>query len=332
MRPRSGWALSVTLGVLMCWTAGASMAARAQSVSKEELSALAPGERDLQGFTQVRPAGELPPVAEGSGAPARIDDIITEDLDLSSTWGARGKATSFSRFLYSLDGQYRVNYTILVCDSSESAVTMVQAYHRQSSMPWTPGAYGTDANLGEESWTHPSGPGGHSIMVRYGRLFLDVDGSLSNRAAREQVKAEFPPEAVEAIAETILLRLSRVASIAGKGSGSAAVAVNGQALPGRTTLVSGRPKVAVADVAKLAGWKVAWDAKTGKVTLSRGGRQVRLAAGSMSATVGAEAKRVALKSPVLKDAGQPVMDLGELAGLLGGMVVEKTAERVSVKI
>ncbi len=234
------------------------------------------------------------------------------------------------RGLYSADGTYFIGMDVIVLGTPAEANEAMAKYELQSNGPWTAGSF-SGAPIGDRAWCVRFN-GASSMMFVLGRTFVQVNCGPSNRAAREQVKAEFPPEAVEAIAETILLRISRVASIAGKGSGSAAVAVNGQPLPGRATLVSGQPKVPVADVAKLAGWKVAWDAKTGKVTLSRGGRTVNLAAGSMSATVGGEAKQVALKSPVLKDGGQPVMDLTELVGLLGGKVVEKTAERVSVRI
>ncbi len=285
-------------------------------------------------FAQTRPPNEIPPPAGDVNYPAqRIADIVEFGKPLAlDAAGTHVSVDRIVRRLYSVDGVYYARMELMVCASPGDAAVLLDELARRGMVPWRPGAYGGQACVGDASWTHVGGPSGHVLMFRFGPVVVEIDGSLSTAAARADLRAEFPPEAVEAIAETILLRLSRVASIAGKGSGSAAVAVNGQALPGRATLVSGQPKVAVADVAKLAGWKVAWDAKTGKVALSRGGRQVRLAAGSMSATVGGGAKQVALKSPVLKDAGQPVMDLGELVGLLGGKVVEKTAERVSVKI
>jgi hypothetical protein len=281
----------------------------------------------------VRPAAELAPGGDPNFLAPPLHDEIDMGTDLSRRGnGASGVGDRIVRQLFSADGVFYVGFDITVCNSSEAASDLVTSVIRQSSVSWAEGSYAVSGQLGAASFTHGGGPGGHDLMFRFGTACVIVRGGLSNVAARAQVKADFPPEAVEAIAETILLRLSRVASIAGKGGGSANVAVNGQTMPGRATLVGGQPKVVVADVAKLAGWKVAWDAKTGKVTLSRGGRTVNLAAGSMSATVGADAKRVALKSPVLKDAGQPVMDLAELVGLLGGKVVSKSADRVSVRI
>jgi hypothetical protein len=325
--PASGALLFVLLGICS--------AAAAQNVTKEQLLALVPDEQDLQGFVRISPADERPPAGDLHFPAARIEDRIRLNFDLQKYWhnNVTGIGSYIERGLYSTDSIYYVGFQVVVCDSNDAASRFLAECNRQSSVPWTPGTFSGVPRIGDESWTHINLPGGHAMMFRFGRAFVRINASLSNVASRNDVKAEFPALAVEAVANMILLRLARHADLTGIPARPLAVAVNGKPLSGAPLGVGDKVFVSVAELAKAAGWKCAWDAKTGGLKLTKAAEKpITLAAGSASAKVADSTTPVTLKVPVLKESGQPVMELQDLVRLLKGKVVKREGGRLEVTL
>ena len=158
-----------------------------------------------------------------------------------------------------------------------------------------------------------------------------VSGDLSASAARHQIQAVFPGAAVEAVAYQILLRVSQQTALTGVTAQTAHLAVNGHTLSKSALRLAGQTYVPVTEFARAMGYTSLWNTKTGTLTLSGKGRKtVMLTAGSLAASVGGTAS-APLKTPVLKQDGQPVMTLDDLLTVTGGRITGRTGDSVQVK-
>jgi hypothetical protein len=303
---------------------------RAQQITREQLLALTPDETDLPGFVRIQPADEKPP-AGNTHFPARpLEDRIRLNVNLAeSTRSRTGIVSSISRALYSTDDVFRMSMKVILCDSVDTA-------HQELLAPFgnarpSPGMFGGRPSIGDESWYYHFSDS-NTLVIRLGRSVIHLEGCLSNVASRQGVRAEFPALAVEAVANMILLRLAKHPELTGVKTESLTVTVNGSPLSQAPVAVGGRVFVSVLGAAKAAGMECAWDAKTGNLTLSRGTeRPVALIAGVSLANVNAVSKG-SLRAFVLKEAGQPVMELQDLVRLLKGKVVKREGGKLEVTL
>ena len=313
-----------------------SISASAQNTSEQHLSALMPGEQDLQGFTRVRPAGEIHTPEAYSQSEHKWSHPLSpaapteDDVRLNvgaSEWmpgrqSAPGRTDQISRIernLYSLDGAFHLLVRVTTCASPAAASQELGNFRRGCSRFLVPGSLTGEAQMGDESWV-PEQPRSDFIAFRYGRIMALVSGDRSSVASRQGMDSAFPVAALEAVAYQILLRESQQAH----------VNVNGHALPKGALMVGRQTYVPVREFARAMGLTSGWDTKTGALTLSGPKRKtVVLTAGSTAATVGG-AKAAALAVPVLKDAGQPVMALSDLLALTGGRVTGRAGNTVRV--
>ncbi len=310
--------------------------ARAQSITQQQLASLAPDEQDLQGFVRVLPVGELPTKTifqngqwiQQQSPSAPVEDDMHLNMDVAKRvygWaelsGETGQASHLIRNLYSSNGVYHVEIHLSLCDSSATAKNELTSIRGGSSGDFEPGSFTSAATIGDESWFLR----GHNfkyLIFCSGNLVVDISGSPSDSALRSGVTATFPPAAVEAVAYQILLRASREAKLTGVPTLDAHVAVNGKPLSDKALTVDRQTYVPVAAFAEAMGMQSRWNNKTGALTLSGANHKpISLTAGSTAATEGAKA--VALKTPVLKENGQPVMTLSDLLTLVNGRVTRK---------
>ncbi len=305
---------------------------RGQGTTEAQLRALLPDAKDLPGFAAVQPADELPPLIGVERHEKALSDWIRTDWDVTKkSGGARtGTIAVIQRTLYSSDGALSLALKVTVADTEANA----RAEYREtwgSGVPDPGSLLGPDP-IGDESVAMPM-PDGGILTCRLGRMVVHVEGVQSAAASRNHIDAKFPIGAVEAIAHSVLAHAASSLPEAVAAAGSPVVAVNGGLDERiRGILSAKRAYVPVVAVAGAAGWRPSWDAKAGALILTRSGKgTVRLQLFRDPVKVGATGQAKLLVPPFLLH-GQPVMDLGELVGLLGGKVVEKTAERVSVQI
>lgn len=321
--------------ILSTGFASKASAAQNQRVTKQQLQMLVPGQQDLQGFMQVRPAGELP---EG-WAPAiwspqtqTLTEPVSPAIPLEDEVTLEDVAT-LTRTFYSQNGLYRMEMQVELCPTPAAAAEEITAYRHSCQSVFVPGAFDGKPAVGDESWVLPSMMGGtdNVLIIRIGRMMVLVAGGLSSSAARHQLRTEFPKAAVEAAAYQVLLRASQQAMLTGVSAQDAKVSINGHALPKNALRVGSQVYIPVKEFARAMGLTSGWDAKTGALTLSGPKRKtVALTAGSTAATVGG-AKAAALMVPVLKDGGEPVMALSDLLTLTGGRVTSRVGNTVQVK-
>lgn len=193
-----------------------------------------------------------------------------------------------------------------------------------------PGDFHGDSPLGDESWVNAAGIYSNAMLFRFGRLVVFISGSASGLAMRQGKSKAFPQAAVEAVAYQILLAASRQAYLTGVSAQTPRLMVNGKPLNGKPLMTSKQIYVPVVEFAKAMGLQSRWDSKTGALTLSAAKRQtITVTAASTEAKVGA--KSVALKTPVLRGANQPVMALDDLLMLVKGKVITRKGDTVEVK-
>ena len=324
-----GFTFSIAIGCLAL-----TNVVQAEQVTKVQIQSLAPSEQDLQGFVQVRPAGELSegwaPKVWSSQTQTLTDPIsptvfLEDEVSLNVT-------SILQRTFYSQDGAYRLHLHIELCDSPNSAAQQATEFRRGSQSAFRRGTFEDNVVMGDESWVLASRSGTDNVLLcRIGKMMIFVVGGLSASATRHQLNGEFPKFAVEAAAFQAILRASQQTALTGVPAQNAHLAVNGHALPKNALKVAGRVYVPVQEFAKAMGLTSRWNAKTGALTLS-GPKQktVSLTAGSTAASVGG-AKASALAVPVLKDGGQPVMTLDDLLKLTGGRITNHVGNTVQVK-
>ncbi|MBV9849229.1 MAG: hypothetical protein JO250_06025 [Armatimonadetes bacterium] len=318
-----------TVMVLLAFPLGKM--AQAQDVTRQQMQALLPDEQDLQGFTRVRPAGEVPLTAtysQDSGkwvqpvSPAtRLEDGVDLNKDLARVHpGQMGIVSHLSRRLYSVDGIYTISMLVKLYDSTDNAHKEVNDFRQGSQSILMPGTFSSHDSIGDESWFNPNGYS--TLIYRYGKMVVLIDGSRSWTAGKQGSQPAFSPQVVETVAQTILLRASRQANLIRVPRREVRLTVNGRALSGIAAVPGGQLYVPVANFAKAAGLQNQWKAKTGALMLTSPTHQpISVTAGSTAARVGI--KDVALLTPVLKEGGQPVMTLHDLLTLVGGRVAQK---------
>ena len=316
------------------------------TVTPQQMQSLLPDESNLQGFTRIRPAGELVVLPDPSQAnqqvqltsPASyIEDKTVINSD-ATQWlygwtplpNDPGAFSQIMRSLYSKDGMYQITINLNVCASSQTASDEVAQFLRGCSTSFQKGSFSDQATtIGDESWINPSGYS--TLIFRAGKSVILIDGTRSQFASREGGVPPFPGAAVEAVAYQVLLRAAQQPDLTGVTAQQAQVAVNGHALPKGALLVGKQVYVPVQAFAKAMGLTSRWDSKTGALTLSGAGRKtVALTAGSTATKHGAVAG-ASLRVPVLKQAGQPVMTLEDLLTLTGGRIVGQSGNAVQVK-
>ena len=323
-----------------------SQSALAQGTTREQLQMLTPSKQDLQGFTSIRPAGELPSTSSYSQSQQKWVESISPVSPLhdeivvnaaASQWQSGwaqlsnhpGKFDQITRPLYTSDGLYQLTMTINVCDSPDMAKDEVHEYLRGCSTRFQPGTFSSSSAIGDASWFNPNGYS--TLIFQAGKSVVVINGALSHSASQESIIPPFPERAVEATAYQILFRASQQPELTGVSAQQASMSVNGHAVAKNALVVSGQTFVPVTEFAKAMGLTSDWDTKTGALTLSGPGRKtVALKAGSTASTVDG-VKAAALTVPVLKQAGQPVMTLDDLLTVTGGHVTGRSGNDVQVK-
>jgi len=319
--------------------------AQAQSVTPEQMQALAPNEQDLQGFTCVRPAGEeilderfsqethtwVQPVSEAAVVEDHIQ-ITAQKPDNAPFWKEGKTCNRIIRSLYSENGLYALKITVTVYDTPSSAEEDLGNLVKDLSIRMETGSLTGPRQIGDESWSgprnEPHGDNSQTLWFRQGKTLVFIQGTSTRRAARSLV---FPATAVDAVAYQTLLRASQQPGLTGISVLQAHMDVNSNSLPKNALRVAGQTYVPVVEFAKAMGLTTQWNTKTGALTLSGAGRKiVTLTAGSMAASVGG-AKAAALTVPVLKQAGQPVMTLDDLLTVTGGRITGRTGDSVQIK-
>ena len=318
----------------------------AQNMMPTQLRSLVPDEQDLRGFTSIRPAGELPSTssysrsqhkwAEPISPTSPLQDEIVVNADASqgqSGWAQllnhSGKFDQITRSLYDSNSLYQLTMTINVCDSLDMAKDEVYEYLRGCSTRFQPGAFSSSSAIGDESWFNPSGYS--TLIFRAGKSVVVIAGTKSHTASREGDIPPFPERTVEAVADQILFRSAQQPELTGVSAQEAHVDVNGLALPKNALLIAGQMYVPVTEFAKAMGLTTQWNAKSGALMLSGvGHKTVTLTAGSVIASVNGRAS-APLKTPVLKQNGEPVMTLADLLAVTGGRVVGHDGNSVRVK-
>ncbi len=301
-------------------------------VAPQQLQALLPNESNLQGFTRLRPAGELG--TQPLSPATYIEDKTVINSDATQWlygWAPLpdhpGSFSQIMRSLYSENGSYQITITLNVCGSSEVATDEVTQFLNGCSTRFQKGSFNAQTiSIGDESWVNPSGYS--TLIFRAGNTVILIDGTRSQLASQVGYDPPFPTAAVEAVAYQILLRASQQPELTGVTPEQAQVAVNGHALPKGAMRVAGQTYVPVQAFAKAMGLTTGWNAKTGALTLT-GPQQkpIALTAGSTAVTIGG-IKAAALQTPVLKQAGEPVMTLADLRTLTGGRVTERIEKMV----
>jgi hypothetical protein len=319
--------------MLLVGCAATASATSEQVPTKPQLQRLAPSEEDLQGFVQVRPAGEMPrgwaPRVWSPQTQTLIDPVspavpLEDEVDLNIV-------SNLHRTLYSQDGLYQLNIQVELCDTSADAAEQLDSYLQSCQAKFTYGTFDGGPVVGDASWVLPATGGTANVMVcRSGKMMIVVTGDLSASAARHQMHINFPKAAVEAVAYQVLLRASQQPQLTGVSVLQARMDVNSHALPKNALQVAGQTYVPVTEFAKAMGMTTHWNTKTGALTLSGKGRKtVTLTADSTAASVGGA--KAALTVPVLKQDGQPVMTLADLLTVTGGRITGHSGNNVQVK-
>ena len=288
-----------------------------------QLQSLIPDAQDLPGFTRIRPTGWGHETATGQPSAASVvEDEVTTDAD-ASQWapgwlpvqGDLGRYSRVTRCLYSTDNVHYLLVTVSVCDTPQMAMDELHALKQASSAYFKSGTFSNLSAIGDESWVDGNG----NLLYRVGPLLVELTG---NGWVLKTDPQQVTPGAIEAVADEILLRASRQAKIIGVPAQDTHLAVNGKPLPDKALTVDRQTYVPVVEFAEAMGYASRWDSKTGRLTLSNPTHKaIAVTAGSTAATVGTRA--VALKTPVLKQGGQPVMTLADLLTLVNGRVVKK---------
>lgn len=226
---------------------------------------------------------------------------------------------------------YFLSIEVFLCDSSETAETALNSYKFSSSGVFKAGTFFGKNNIGDESWILRGGGTSSNVLIfRAGRLMGVITGSQSRLSTPRGPTMRFPSAAIEAVANTVLLRAARQPDLTGIFAQTARLTVNGSPLSGNSLTVGKQVYVPAMEFAKAMGLQSQWDEKTGTLTLSGPNQQpITVTATSTDARVGQ--KSVSLKTPVLKEANQPVMALDDLLTLVKGKVISREGNAVEVK-
>ena len=301
-------------------------------VTADQLKTLLPNAQDLSGFAPTRPLSDRwPQELQGKPAPDGIGINKVQQ-------GAGGKTTQFSiitRLWYSQNEKYTVDMTVRLYSSPQTAhdailddFVNIQAVYHEGAFSGSP--------IGDESWFYYGPTPSNRLVYRFGKVTVWVGGSLTFNASKQGGHEPFPMSSVEAIGNTILMRLARNPELTGVPTQAARVAVNGQQMPARSALLIGKQLyVPVTEFAKAAGWKSQWDAKTGALTLTNPMNKqqpITLAAGSTAVSEKGKARPVSLQSALLKEANQPVMLLDDLLTLTKGRIANRTGNSFRITV
>ena len=296
------------------------------AITQVQLAALSPDEQDLSNFVRIQPACDTwdkqsRVLTDGFGLDEEFLPLLPSGPNIEHV-------STLYRLLYTSDAVYSIRIVVRLADTPASAKHVLF----DSSMRQTPFKHGTfdsPISIGDESWC--SFDGGSKLLFRAGRVVVDLSGELSNDARNSGNYPQFPHAALEAVAYQIMLRAAQQPELTDVTPEQASVKINGHALPKNALMLGKQVYVPVAEFAKAMGLTSRWNAKTGVLTLSGAGHKtVTLTAGSTAAKVGGMAA-AALKVPVLKQAGQPVMTLDDLLTLTGGRVTGRSGNTVQVK-
>ncbi len=222
---------------------------------------------------------------------------------------------------------YRLHMTVWLCDTPQAAQSALEEYHINSNAFYHAGTLTGTSQIGDACEACTEYLPDKSLIFLAGKIVVLINADPSRTAISHGVELDFPDAAIEAVAYEILLRASQQPDLTGVTAQQAQVAINGQALPKAALLVDKQVYVPVQVFAKAMGLTSQWDSKTGALTLSGTGRKTV----ALTATNVGGAASAALKVPVLKQAGQPVMTLDDLLTLTGGRVTGRSGNTVQVK-
>ena len=340
--------IRIVLTIGLFFIAGAVISEPLADINTARLVALLPDEQDLQSFARTSPVGEAGQSEsyqngswgyQLSPSTAMLDDV-EPDVDLSRRYVLRagnlinpwrGHYANLKRTLFSENGMYRLQLTVWLCDTPQTAQSALEEYHTNSDAVYQPGTLTGTSQIGNASWVSVGYSPDKSLVFLAGKILVLLNCGPSQAARNQGIGASFPDYAVEAVAYQTLLRASQQPELTGVSVQQAGMNVNGHALPKNALLVAGQTYVPAAEFARAMGLTSQWNAKTGALTFSGTGRRtIALTAGSTAATVGG-AKAAALSVPVLKQNGQAVMTLTDLLAVTGGRVVGKSGNTVQVK-
>ncbi|MDQ2731735.1 MAG: copper amine oxidase N-terminal domain-containing protein, partial [Armatimonadota bacterium] len=276
-----------------------------QTVTASQLASLLPDEQDLQGFVRVRPAFETAdwrdaeihhgttqgvqpqPLPDGIKLNRDLNEI-GPNAQLHGPTDRRGLGSIIRRAMYSTDGVYTLNITLMICDSFNAARREVLDYMSHVQLRFLPGSFAGPLQLGNESWCNgrSGSPGSATMISRYGTIVFIISWGMSYHAARAGDYPLLAPDAMDAVANSILLRLAGEAQLTGVPVRTATVLVNGKQLPSQNALLSGgQVYLPVKEFAKAAGWKSQWNPTTGALALNAPSQPpIQLMADSNAAT------------------------------------------------
>lgn len=321
-----GACVLVTHSVARLDPASAQNAPATAGITAAQLQALLPDEQDLQGFVRIRPAFDTPERIK----PQPIPDIIKLNTSAAGINGRTNSVPGIARALYSQSGFYIVTMALSLYDSAATAhnhVTMGRKLTQQMFQ-----LIQLDPSADEETWFN-SNRNGSTLFFRRGKAVISASGGLTGPPEQARGHEPFPPESVLAIGQMIDLRLARQFLLTSAPSHGVRVAVNGTTLPAQAALLVGKQLyVPVTEFAKAAGWQSQWNVTTGMLTLTSPTQQhITLAAGSTAVKQG-DTAAPALKSPVLKEANQPVMVLADLLVLTKGRIIEQQGNSFKITV
>lgn len=304
-----GISVSIICGLL--WSSAYAQTSNSDlTVVRDSLKKLVPNALDVQGFTSIRPDDNV-----------NIEDDIALDTSASSFMPGhqsdqtrKDRISRIRRCLYSSDGLYYLMISVTYCDSLASAQRELANLRTGTSRTLVRGSLTSGSDLGDESWV-PKQPKNDFIYFRYGRIVASIEGGKSNSAGDKGYQVAFPLDALEAIANEILLKEVHDSKFADVPQSSVHLMVNGVDLGKNAVAVNDRTYVPAVAFANAMGYHAIWNAEKGILTL-HGDRtkMVMLAIGDSKAEVGHT--EVTLTSPVLKDNETPVMALADLKKLL----------------
>lgn len=315
-------------GALLLGIVPLGKAAPVQNVTREQLQRFIPNENDLQGFVRLRLAQALPS-QDTTGADS---DFVEINQD-ASKWspgrqpapGREGTINRILRNFASKDAHYTISVEVRLCDSPKAAADEAMDFQSSAQARYYPGKQFGLSQLGDESWFTNG-----ALLFRYGNLMGFVSGDQSFPGVVSSKVPRLPASALVAVAYQICLRASQQARLTGVSTQAARLAVNGKPVSGSPLQVGKQVYVPVVEFARAMGLQSQWNDKTGALTLSGPNQQtISVTAASTSAKVGQTS--VTLKTPVLKEANQPVMALDDLLTLVKGKVISRKGGAIEVK-
>jgi hypothetical protein len=215
------------------------------------------------------------------------------------------------------EGASYLEIWVVLCDSPDTALDQLNSLS-QSSTPYQTGSFQAADPLGDVSRFIRFEPH-HSLFIQCGNTAIRIGGTGATQIRRKQ-RPNLPCDTLEAVAHLMLLKAGKLPEQTGIAPSLPTILINGKTLPaGKARRIAGRVYVPVAEFAQAAGIRASWNRPRCELTLfPPSGGAYLLRFGSAEAEDGD--RRVRLKVPLLREGEQAVMELSDLAALMGGRV------------